>query len=130
LVSTAVVVIASLWSVLMTNTAGLGLLGVAMGLMFGVATSILPAFMAGLIGAGLHRDGEPLWRSAVVGAGAGIVAGGFFPLLLLLTLGADRVDAMVDSEGGHRALLWCSLAIGAFAGLCSGVAQKRQPTPA
>jgi hypothetical protein len=125
LVSTAVVVIASLWSVSMTNTAALGLFGVVMGLIFGVATSILPAFMAGLIGAGLHRDGEPLWRSAVVGAGAGVVAGGFFPLLLLVTLGADHVDAMVDSDGGHRVLLWGSLSIGAFAGLCSGVVQRR-----
>ena len=97
---------------------------------FGIGSSLLPALLAGLIGAGLHRDGEPLWRSAAIGAGAGVLASELFPLLALAVIGVNGVDAMMDSPNASPALLLWSLCAGAFGGLCSGVFQRRAAKPA
>jgi hypothetical protein len=102
---------------------GLLAFGLVMALIYGGLSSLLPAFIADLLAAALHRTGEPPWRSALVGVSAGALAAEIFPLLAVTTLGFDRVDAAMDSSQGSKGLLLLSLCAGLLAGLCSGLTQ-------
>lgn len=124
LASTAGLAAFSVWSEIMNDGPSPGLaFSLFMAVITAVMSSLIPAFVAGLLAAALHRSGEPPWRSAIIGVGAGVLAAEAFPLLAMATMGAERVDAMMDSENGSRGLLIWSLCAGAFAGLCSGLTQ-------
>ena len=130
LASTAGLAVFFVWSEAMNDGPSLGLgFSLFMTVITGVMSSLVPAFVAGLLAAAFHRPGEPPWRSAIIGVGAGVLAAEIFPLLAMAAMGAERVDAMMDSENGSRGLLIWSLCAGAFAGLCSGLAQARRVKP-
>jgi hypothetical protein len=130
LASTAGLAVFFVWSEAMNDGPSLGLeFSLFMAVFTGVLASLVPAFVAGLLAAVFHRPGEPPWRSAIIGVGAGVLAAEFFPLLAMATMGAERVDAMMDSENGSRGLLISSLCAGVFAGLCFGLAQAWRVKP-
>lgn len=118
------------WNELTADRKGLGVeFGLFMALIFSVATSLIPALVAGLLAAAFHRADEPPWRSALIGVGVGVLAAEFFPLLAIATLGTEAVSAGMDSPNGAQGLLLLSLCAGVLAGLCSGLAQRWRREP-